>query len=239
MRRRAGTLTGGPGRLGFRLEHRDGRARAGAFLTPHGGVATPAFMPVGTRGAVKTLSPDDLREAGSRIILSNTYHLFLRPGADLVERMGGLQRFMAWDGPLLTDSGGFQIVSLSSLAKVDDGGVTFQSHLDGSRHRLTPELAVEVQEKLGSDIAMVLDEVVPFLSPREEMERAVARTLAWARRCLAARRKPSMSLFGIVQGGKHPDLRSACARELVEMGFDGYAVGGMALGEPKPMTWAA
>ncbi len=232
-------MTEGTGLLRFRLEGVCGPARAGSFTTPHGEVPTPAFMPVGTRGSVRTLTPDDLRACGSRIILANTYHLFLRPGPDLVERMGGLQRFMAWDGPLLTDSGGFQIVSLSSLAKVDDGGVTFQSHLDGSRHRLTPELAVEVQEKLGSDIAMVLDEVIPFLSGREAMEGAVSRTLAWAERCLAARRKGSMALFGIVQGGQFADLRSSCARALTGMGFDGYAVGGMALGEPKPQTWEA
>jgi queuine tRNA-ribosyltransferase len=232
-------MTETPGRLNYRLERQDGQARAGVFTTPHGDVPTPAFMAVGTRGAVKTLSPDDLRAAGSHIILANTYHLLLRPGPAVVRKLGGLQRFMSWHGPILTDSGGFQILSLSSLARVDEQGVTFQSHLDGTRHQLTPELAVAVQEELGSDIAMVLDEVIPSVSGRDDTARAMERTVRWARRCLSARASDATALFAIVQGGTFPDLRASCAGELAALPFDGYAVGGMALGEEKGQTWEA
>ncbi len=223
----------------FDLIATDGSARAGVIRTLHGEVPTPVFMPVGTYGAVKTLAPFELTESGTRILLSNTYHLYLRPGAEVVGRMGGLGRFMSWEGPILTDSGGFQIMSLSDLARVDDDGVTFRSHLDGSEHRFTPETAVSVQELLGSDIAMCLDEVV---SPRSDLKtagKAVERTLSWANRCLRARSRREMALFGIVQGGVFPDLRERCAHTLVEAGFDGYAVGGLALGETSEETWEA
>jgi queuine tRNA-ribosyltransferase len=196
-------------------------------------------MPVGTYGAVKTLSPPELIEAGSRILLSNTYHLYLRPGAELVQRLGGLHRFIGWDRPILTDSGGFQIASLSDFASVDNEGVTFRSHLDGSEHRFTPENAMHVQELLGSDIAMCLDEVVSPLSDRQTAERAVQRTLKWASRCFLVRSIEDMALFAIVQGGVYTDLRAQCATELVKTGFDGYAVGGLALGEPPDQTWEA
>ena len=212
-------------------------ARAGELVTGHGTVETPAFMPVGTYGAVKTVTPDELREAGVRIILSNTYHLYLRPGSGIIRRMGGLHKFMNWDGPILTDSGGFQIVSLTGLSKVSDEGVRFQSHLDGSSHFLTPELAVNIQEELGSDIAMCLDEVLSYPAEKRTMELAVSRTLEWARRCRESLTGTGTSLFGIVQGGVYDDLRTDCAGALVEMGFDGYAVGGLALGEPREMTW--
>ena len=214
-------------------------ARAGTLVTDHGTIETPAFMPVGTHGVVKTVTPDELREAGVQVVLSNTYHLYLRPGSDLVRKMGGLHRFMGWDGPILTDSGGFQIVSLSELARVSDEGVEFQSHLDGSRHFLTPELAVKIQEELGADIAMCLDEVVGYPVEKTSMESVVKRTLAWAQRCAQVRTNKNMALFGIVQGGVFDDLRTSCAASLVEMDFDGYAVGGLALGEPRDLTWQA
>ncbi len=214
-------------------------ARAGTLATDHGTIETPAFMPVGTHGVVKTVTPDELKEAGVQIVLSNTYHLYLRPGSDLVRKMGGLHRFMGWDGPILTDSGGFQIVSLSELANVCDEGVKFQSHLNGSRHFLTPELAIKIQEDLGADIAMCLDEVVGYPTEKKEMDNVVERTLAWARRCVESLTGNGTALFGIIQGGVYEDLRTACAASLVDMGFDGYAVGGLALGEPREMTWQA
>ncbi|UCG39517.1 MAG: tRNA guanosine(34) transglycosylase Tgt [bacterium] len=214
-------------------------ARAGVIETDHGEVSTPVFMPVGTYGAVKTVSPAELAAAGTQIVLSNTYHLFLRPGPETIQRLGGLHRFMAWDGPILTDSGGFQVMSLSDLSKVDDDGVTFRSHLDGSEHRMTPELAVRIQEQLGSDIAMCLDELVSPLSGKDAARKAVDRSLRWALRCFRSRKNASMALFGIVQGGIYADLRVHCARNLVEMEFDGYAVGGLALGETSGQTWEA
>ena len=226
--------------MNFTLEKTDPiGARAGVLTTGHGEVLTPAFMPVGTYGAVKTVTPDELKEAGTQILLSNTYHLYLRPGSGLVKEFGGLHRFMSWDGPILTDSGGFQMMSLSELSTADDEGIHFRSHLDGSRHHLTPELAVSVQEDLGTDIAMCLDEVLAYPVSKEEMERSIERTLSWAERCLEHRTRSATALFAIVQGGVYGDLRSECARSLVEMEFDGYAVGGLALGEPREMTWIA
>lgn len=224
--------------LTFQVEATDGRARAGLLSTGHGRVATPVFMPVGTYGAVKTLTPAEVAEAGSQMVLSNTYHLYLRPGSGLVRDMGGLHRFMAWDRPILTDSGGFQIMSLAELARVSEEGVTFRSHIDGSSHRLTPELTVQIQEELGTDIAMCLDHVVVPTAGREELEDAVARTVRWAGRCAEARNRREMALFGIVQGGTHPSLRESCTSALVEIGFDGYAVGGLAIGEPRESTWS-
>ena len=222
----------------FTLEKTDPTgARAGVLTTAHGVVKTPVFMPVGTYGAVKTLTPDELKEAGTRILLSNTYHLYLRPGAGLVRSMGGLHDFISWDRPILTDSGGFQTMSLSKLSKIDEEGVWFRSHLDGSSHQLTPEGAVKIQEDLGTDIAMCLDEVLSFSDDRSRVESAMRRTLRWASRCLKARSSLQMALFGIVQGGMFEDLRRDCAEALVDERFDGYAVGGLALGEPREMTW--
>jgi len=224
--------------LEFKLEKIDPTgARAGTITTGHGDVRTPVFMPVGTYGAVKTLTPDELIDVGTQILLGNTYHLHLRPGADLIESMGGLHEFMVWDRPILTDSGGFQVMSLSELSRVGDEGVHFRSHLDGSSHMLSPELAVIIQEKLGSDIAMCLDEVVAYPTEKQIMETAVSRTIDWAKRCLDARTSDSMALFGIVQGGVYPDLREHCADELLKLGLDGYAVGGLAIGEPRKDTW--
>jgi queuine tRNA-ribosyltransferase len=225
-------------RFSFKLEKTDSSgARAGIISTANGDVPTPAFMPVGTYGAVKTLTPTELMELGARIILSNTYHLYLRPGAELVNRMGGLHRFIGWEHPILTDSGGFQIVSLAEFARVGDEGVAFRSHLDGSEHHFTPEDAIRVQELLGSDVAMCLDEVVSPLSDRQTAEEAVERTLLWASRCFSARSRDTMALFAIVQGGVFSDLRIQCSEELLKTGFDGYAVGGLALGETKEQTW--
>ena len=223
----------------FELITTDSAARAGKIVTAHGEVPTPVFMPVGTYGAVKTLTPEEIAEGGAKIILSNTYHLFLRPGSDLIERLGGLHSFMGWKGPILTDSGGFQIVSLAELSKITEEGVTFRSHLDGTSHHLTPELTVKIQEELGSDIAMCLDEVVDPTGDRQTLEAAVDRTLRWASRCLTARTSERMALFGIVQGGTDLELRVRCAREMTAMGFDGYAVGGLALGEHREQTWEA
>ncbi|MBN2720433.1 MAG: tRNA guanosine(34) transglycosylase Tgt [Proteobacteria bacterium] len=223
----------------FKVLAVDGAARAGVLHTHHGEVPTPAFMPVGTYGAVKTLTPGELADAGTRILLSNTYHLYLRPGAELVGRLVGLHAVMNWDRPILTDSGGFQIMSLASLARVDDDGVTFRSHLDGSGHRFTPELAVRVQELLGTDIAMCLDELVSPRSDKPTALKAVERTLAWAHRCLRARSSEKMALFGIVQGGVFPDLRAHCAQVLGSAPFDGFAMGGLALGEEPGETWQA
>ncbi|PZN13522.1 MAG: tRNA guanosine(34) transglycosylase Tgt [Bacillota bacterium] len=225
----------------FTVEHREAhsRARVGLLSTPHGTVRTPAFMPVGTQAAVKTLSPHELREVGAEIVLSNTYHLYLRPGAAVVAAAGGLHRFMAWDGPILTDSGGFQVFSLAGLRHVDDDGVRFRSHLDGSEHRFTPELSMEVQRALGADIIMCFDECLEYPADRQRAERSLQRTTAWARRCHALWRSwgdGRQALFGIVQGGVYPDLRREAARALVEMDFPGYAVGGLSVGEPPEVT---
>ncbi len=212
-------------------------ARAGILETAHGQVHTPVFMPVGTYGAVKTVTPSELVAAGSTMILSNTYHLHLRPGSDLIQRLGGLHSFMGWNGPILTDSGGFQIVSLSELARITEEGVNFRSHLDGDRHMITPELSVAIQQQLGTDIAMCLDEVIDPLSDRRTAGEASERTTRWAKRCLQSRTVQNMALFGIVQGGTFPDLRIESAEGLREMEFDGYAIGGLALGEPRDKTW--
>jgi len=223
--------------FGFELLATDGAARRGRLTTPHGVVDTPAFMPVGTQGTVKSLSPDDVREAGAQILLGNTYHLLLRPGPDLVRELGGLHRFMAWDGPILTDSGGFQVFSLAKLRKLTEAGAEFRSPLDGATHFLSPERAVEIQCALGSDIMHPLDECLAYPATREQTERSLALTLRWAQRSLAAHRvlAGGQTLFGIVQGGSYPDLRARAVAETVALGFAGYAIGGMAVGEPKPM----
>lgn len=207
-------------------------ARVGVLHTPHGDVPTPVFCPVGTQATVKTLSPRELDELGAHMILANTYHLYLRPGAGVIARLGGLHRFMGWERAILTDSGGFQVFSLQALRKVDDEGVTFRSHIDGSEHRFTPELVVEIQEQLGSDIAMVLDECTgPF--DRDDNLAAIRRTHLWAERCLRAHARKDQALFGIVQGGIFEDLRAESARVLTSMGFPGYAIGGLSVGESK------
>jgi queuine tRNA-ribosyltransferase len=223
--------------LGFAVLATDGAARRGQITTAHGIVQTPAFMPVGTRASVKSLSPDDLRDAGAEIILSNTYHLLVRPGPELVRELGGLHRFMGWDGPILTDSGGYQVFSLSKLRKLTEHGVQFRSPIDGAPHTLTPESVVEIQRALGVDIMHPLDECLGYPATREDTERSLALTLRWAARSLAARRAAGEgpALFGIVQGGFHPDLRARAVAETVALGFDGYAIGGMAVGEPKPL----
>lgn len=215
------------------LQTEVGTARAGTIVTPHGAIQTPVFMPVGTQASVKSLSPHELGDLGAEIILSNTYHLYLRPGAEIVEKFGGLHGFMAWDRPILTDSGGFQVFSLSHNRKIDDDGVTFKSHLDGSLHRFTPEMVIGVEEKLGADIIMVLDECTPYPSSHEYNRAALNRTHAWAERCMKAQTRSDQALFGIVQGSTYHDLRRESARTLATMGFPGYAVGGLSVGEPK------
>lgn len=209
----------------------------GQCHTPHGIFHTPAFMAVGTQATVKALTPEELREMRAEIILSNTYHLYLRPGHDLIQRMGGLHRFMHWDYPLLTDSGGFQIFSLNSLVKVSQEGIHFQSHLDGSRHFITPEKAVEIQEGLGADIIMCLDECTPYPASYEEAERSLELTLNWSRRCKESHRRQGQALFGILQGGMYPDLRRKGVAALTEIGFDGYAIGGLSVGEKKEIMF--
>jgi queuine tRNA-ribosyltransferase len=209
------------------------KARLGICRTAHGSFETPSFMPVGTQATVKAMTPEELEELGAGIILANTYHLYLRPGHERVRRFGGLHSFMHWHRPLLTDSGGFQVFSLNSLVKVSREGVEFQSHLDGSRHFIGPEKAVEIQEALGADIIMCLDECTPYPATRETAERSLEITLEWAKRCRDARRGSEQALFGIVQGGMYPELRERSAEALIGIGFDGYALGGLSVGEDK------
>jgi len=216
----------------FTLEASDGRARLGRLDTPHGPIETPVFAPVGTQATVKAMRPRDLRELGATLVLSNTYHLYLRPGDELIRDLGGLHRFMGWDGPILTDSGGFQVFSLADARRIDDDGVTFKSHLDGSTHRFTPEKSIAIQENLGADIIMMFDECPPP-NEYEYVRRSLARTHAWAERCAAAKTRPDQALFGIVQGGVFRDLREASARFLLDLDLPGYAVGGLAVGETK------
>lgn len=209
-------------------------ARTGVFKTPHGEIRTPCFMPCGTKGAVKTLTPDELKNLGCEIILGNTFHLMLRPGADLVERMGGLHKWIGWDRPMLTDSGGFQVFSLSKLRKIDDNGVTFQSPIDGSSHLLTPEKSVEIQEKLGADIIMAFDECPTGDADHEYAKKAMDRTHEWAIRSLKAKKRKDQALFPIIQGATHLDLRIESAKFIGSLDAPGIAVGGVAVGEPKP-----
>jgi len=214
------------------------KARAGVLRTSHGDVTTPTFMPVGTQGTVKSLTPCDLREIGAGIVLGNTYHLYLRPGISTVGRFGGLHGFMAWDGPILTDSGGYQVFSLAALRRIGEEGVSFCSHVDGSEHFLTPELAVDYQERLGSDIAMVLDVCHPHDLGLAGTREAMERTHRWAERCLNSHRRQEQLLFAIVQGGTSVELRLESARFLTSLPFPGYAIGGLSVGEPKATTWA-
>lgn len=220
----------------FVIRARDGSARSGEFHTLHGAFETPAFMPVGTQGTVKGVNPDELRKLGSQIILSNTYHLHVRPGDELIKERGGLHRFMGWTGPILTDSGGFQIFSLSGLRKVSDDGVTFQSHVDGAKLFFSPEKVIQIQENLGVDIMMVLDECLPYQTPLEETRTSLERTLSWAKRSRAARRGQGL-MFGIVQGGFFQELRKEASERLIEIGFDGYAIGGVSVGEPSELLY--
>jgi queuine tRNA-ribosyltransferase len=238
MRSESEKAVSAPMSFRYRLLATDGQARLGLFSTPHGDIRLPGFAPVGTQAAVKTLSPEEVRHVGCDLVLANTYHLYLRPGAERVARFGGLHRFMGWEGPILTDSGGFQIFSLSGLRKVDADGVTFQSHIDGSRHRFTPELVMALQAQLGADIIMCLDEC-PDPLDRCYNEIALERTHAWARRCAAAQQRPhEQALFGIVQGGIFPDLRQQSVVALTALDLPGYAIGGLAVGETKEQMYA-
>ena len=229
----------------FTVTDTDGAARAGTLRTAHGDVPTPAFMPVGTKATVKTVDPDELRDLGATILLGNTYHLHFRPGADLIAGLGGLHRFMAWDGPILTDSGGFQVFSLrDTIAAVDDEGVTFRSVYDGAPARFTPESVAGIQAQLASDIAMCLDICLPPDADRRDLAEAVRRTTLWARRQLRAPRAPGQLLFGIAQGASDQDLRRRSIAELTELAFDGYALGGLSVGEDRDLmfdttAWAA
>ena len=216
----------------FELVAQEGNARAGVFHTPHGDIETPIFAPVGTKASVKGVTSAQLEELKASLLLANTYHLFLRPGEDLVDEMGGLHKFMNWPHPILTDSGGFQVFSLSSMRKVDEDGVNFRSYIDGSLQRLTPEKSIQIQEKLGADIIMAFDEcAAPY--DRQYSTQAMERTHRWAERCLMAKKREDQALFGIVQGGIFPDLREKSAREIAGMGFPGHAIGGLSVGETK------
>jgi queuine tRNA-ribosyltransferase len=223
----------------FTLRSTDGPARRGRLDTPHGPVETPVFMPVGTQATVKGLTPEQVRAAGTQILLGNTYHLTLRPGDELIAELGGLHKFMAWDGPILTDSGGFQVLSLAQIRKVTDAGVSFRSHIDGTLLDLTPERVVRIQENLGSDIAMVLDECPPSDAPEPILRDAVERTVRWAERCREAHRRPDQALFAIVQGGTDLGWRRRCAEPLIGMDFPGYALGGFSVGESPDAMHAA
>ncbi len=219
--------------MSFTLHATDGGARRGTLQLAHGAVETPVFMPVGTVGSVKSLTPVDLKEIGAQIILGNTYHLWLRPGTEVIGAFGGLHRFVGWDRPMLTDSGGFQIFSLAQLSKLTEEGAHFRSHLDGSKLLLTPELAVSIQETLGSDIHMVLDECTPYPATHDVARTSMERSMRWASRCRAAKTRPELCQFGIVQGGVYPDLRQESAKALIDIGFEGYAIGGLSVGETK------
>jgi queuine tRNA-ribosyltransferase len=225
--------------IGFEIIARDGAARSGRLSTAHGVVETPAFMPVGTAATVKAMTPEGVAATGARILLGNTYHLMLRPGAERIAALGGLHRFMNWPHAVLTDSGGFQVMSLSALRKITEEGVAFRSHLDGSRHLLTPEHSVAIQHLLGADITMAFDECTPFPAERDAVEASMELSMRWAERSRAAfAPRPGHGIFGIVQGGVHPELRQRSAARLTEIGFDGYAIGGLAIGEGQETTFA-
>ena len=212
-------------------------ARLGTMITPHGMVNTPAFMPVGTQGTVKSMLPEEIKKCGAEIILGNTYHLYLRPGHETIKKLGGLHRFMNWDYPILTDSGGFQVYSLGTLRKILPDGVMFHSHIDGSKHFLTPQKAIEVQEALNSDIMMCLDDCTPYPATLKQTKDSLALTIKWAELCRNAKKNENQALFGIVQGGAYLDLRKYAVEKMVKLGFDGYALGGLSVGEPKEMMY--
>jgi len=222
--------------VNYELSHRDGKARAGVITTPHGDIKTPVFMPVGTQATVKTMNPEEVRELGADIILGNTYHLFLRPGDDVVAKFGGLHKFMNWPHPILTDSGGFQVFSLGAIRKIREEGVDFRSHIDGSKRFISPEKSIDIQNNLGADIVMLFDECPPGQSSREYLIPSIERTTRWAKRCVEAHKRPDdQGLFAIVQGGIYEDLRDKSMNELMDMdeSFSGYAIGGLAVGEPR------
>ncbi len=219
------------------LEDPESRARLGVLKTPHGEVQTPVFMPVGTQASVKTMTPHEVREVGGTMVLSNTYHLYLRPGQEIVAGAGGLHGFMNWPGPILTDSGGFQIFSLGPLRRITDEGVTFRSHIDGSEHFFSPEKSMEVQMVLGADVAMAFDECAPYPCSYEDARKAVERTTRWAERCLKRHDRKDQALFGIIQGGTYRDLRLQSAAAITAMDFPGYGIGGLSVGEPKPLMY--
>lgn len=221
----------------FTVQKSSGKARKGIYETIHGAFETPVFMPVGTQATVKGLDAERIKDTGASIVLVNTYHLWLRPGHESVSNLGGIQKFMSWDGPILSDSGGYQVFSLASMRKVTEEGVHFQSHLDGSKKFLTPELSIEIQETLGVDIAMVLDECPPATWDKEAISKSLDMTLRWAKRSLESRKRESLSIFGITQGGKFHDLRTKAAEELSKLPFDGYAIGGVSVGEPKEVMY--
>lgn len=219
----------------FKILKKDGFARTALLETKRGVIHTPAFMPVGTNGTVKAMTPEEVRDIGYEIILSNTYHLYLRPGHETIKKIGGIHRFINWQGPILTDSGGFQIYSLASLRKITSEGVEFRSHIDGSLHFISPERAIEIQIALGSDIMMVFDECVPYPAEKQYVEKSIKLTKDWAERCknYFEKQRTNQSLFGIIQGGVYDDLREKSLEEIVKIGFDGYAIGGLSVGEPK------
>lgn len=225
--------------IGFTITKEDNRSRArlGLLQTEHGTVSTPIFMPVGTQATVKTMTPDEVRDCGGELILSNTYHLYLRPGHDLVAEAGGLHDFMGWPGPILTDSGGFQVFSLGPLRKITEQGVTFRSHIDGSEHFFSPEKSMAIQMALGADIAMAFDECVPYPCSYDQAKVAMRRTTNWAERCCESHDREDQALFGIIQGGMFQDLRLQSVAELTALDFPGYGIGGLSVGEPKPMMY--
>ncbi|MTI79761.1 MAG: tRNA guanosine(34) transglycosylase Tgt [Firmicutes bacterium] len=213
------------------------RARTGRLHTPHGTVETPIFMPVGTQATIKTMTPDEVEEVGGRLVLSNTYHLYLRPGHDLIQQGGGLHDFMNWHGPILTDSGGFQVFSLGDLRKITEDGVEFRSHIDGSKHFFSPERVMEIEMALGADIAMAFDECAPYPCEHDYAKKSLELTTRWAKRCKAAHNREDQALFGIIQGSVYKDLREQSAKELIELDFPGYGIGGLSVGEPKPLMY--
>jgi queuine tRNA-ribosyltransferase len=223
----------------FKLKTSDNKARRGELLTAHGAIQTPAFMPVGTLATVKAMKLSDVKKSGAQIILGNTYHLMLRPGSELIEKLGGLHKFMGWDGPILTDSGGFQVMSLAQIRKISDEGVEFSSHIDGTKYFLTPEKSIQIQHQLGSDITMIFDECVKFPATFEEAKKGMERSIAWGERSKNAfQQRPGYGIFGIVQGSTFKDLRQKSAEELVKIGFDGYAIGGLAVGEGQDVMFS-
>lgn len=218
-------------------EEKHTKARLGRLHTPHGVIETPVYMPVGTQATVKAMSPAELKEIGTQIILSNTYHLFLRPGEEIIKNAGGLHKFMGWDRPVLTDSGGFQVYSLSNIRKISEEGVMFASHIDGSRRFISPEISMQIQQDLGADIAMAFDECSPYPSDYDQAKAAMDRTHRWAKRCKDAHTREDQALFGIVQGAFYGDLRIESAKAISDMGFDGYGIGGLSVGEPKDIMY--
>lgn len=224
--------------FGFELKASDGQARRGTITTGRGTIETPAFMPVGTAATVKAMTPESVAETGAQIILGNTYHLMLRPGAERIEQLGGLHKFMNWSGPILTDSGGFQVMSLSQLRKISENGVIFQSHIDGSRHELTPESSMDIQRMLGADITMAFDECTPYPATEQETSESMQLSMSWAQRSRDSfQNRNGFGLFGIVQGGVHEDIRKESASALLKIGFDGYAIGGLAVGEGQKLMF--